>query len=170
MSSLTQNEHKFFAHIEITPECGPVKYEYDPEYGLVVDRFMRMPMHYPLPYGYIPKTLCDDGDALDVLVRVPFPILPTSWVQVRPIGVLLMEDEKGADEKILAVPVHADCYASCRDIHDVDAELLDRIHDFFTLYKQRDQGKWSRVEAWMDAAAAREYIARAFARYASALV
>ena len=169
MLSIVQDPQKLWAHIEITPECGPVKYEFDARFGLVVDRFLRTPMHYPLPYGYIANTLAEDGDALDILVMVPSAIMPTSWIQVRPVAVLVMEDEKGMDQKILAVPINAvsHLYDNIQNISDVPQDLLDRITDFFLYYKTRDSDKWSKVHDFLDVEHAYAIIAETIARYNS---
>lgn len=165
--SMMQDPRALWVHIEITPECGPVKYEYDAQLGLVVDRIMRMPMHYPVPYGYAPKTRCDDGDALDVLVMVPTPVMPTAWICVRPVAVLLMEDEKGGDEKILAVPISSvsHYYDTVLDVDDVPIYVLDSISSFFSRYKDLDQNKWSRVTGWRGVDEAVSLIERAMNQY-----
>lgn len=170
--SIEQDPRELWVHIEITPECGPVKYEFDPNIGLVVDRFMRMPMHYPVPYGYAPKTLCDDGDALDVLVMVPFPIMPSCWLRVRPVAVLVMEDEKGMDEKVLAVPASGVSHShdAVRDIQDVPKELLDSIAAYFSRYKDLDENKWSKVHGWKGVDEAVDIVATSMVKYQSMLV
>ena len=172
LTAVVQDEKELWVHIEITPDCGPVKYEFDPSIGLVVDRFMRMPMYYPLPYGYAPKTLCDDGDALDILVMVPFPIMPTCWLRVRPVAVLVMEDEKGMDEKILAVPTAAVShhYDSIHDLAAIPPYLLDSISAFFSHYKTLDHNKWSKVHGWKGADEAVAITARSMAKFHSMLV
>jgi len=172
MLHVMQDTKELWVHIEITPECGPVKYEFDPQLGLVVDRFMRAPMVYPMPYGYAPYTQCGDGDALDVLVMVPYPIMPTAWIKVRPVAVLIMEDEKGMDEKVLAVPTTdlTDKYQKMIDITDVDEDILERIRYFFERYKDLDKNKWVRVHEWLGAQSAEEVVAASIVRYQSTLV
>lgn len=170
--SIVQNHRELWVHIEITPECGPVKYEFDPKIGLVVDRFMRMPMHYPLPYGYVPHTLCEDGDALDVLVIVPYPVMPTSWLRVRPIAVLVMEDEKGMDEKLLAVPMSdvSSAYDDMSDVNDVSQDTLDAVAAFFELYKNLDKNKWSKIHGWKSCDEAEAVVRKSMERYQLMLI
>jgi inorganic pyrophosphatase len=131
--------------IEIPANSEPVKYEVDKETGaMFVDRFMSTAMHYPCNYGYIPHTLSDDGDPVDVLVATPYPLISGSVVRCRPVGVLKMTDESGDDAKVLAVPV--------------SKLLLDQVAHFFEHYKDLDEGKWVRVEGWEGVEAAKEEI------------
>ncbi len=149
--------------IEIPQGGAPVKYEFDKESGaLLVDRFIKSPMYYPTNYGFIPHTLADDGDPLDVLVVDIYPLLAGSVIRVRPIGVLHMEDEKGMDEKILAVPVeklnsfygHLECYTQLPDT------ICKQIEHFFTHYKDLEQGKWVKIIRWGDADEAADLITK----------
>ncbi len=137
--------------IEISSNSSPVKYEVCKESGLLeVDRFLTSAMHYPCDYGYVPNTLCDDGDPVDVCVIAPFPIIPGAMVACRPIGVLTMEDEKGGDDKLLAVPVTsvAPDYAHIQDLKDIPQLTLDRIGHFFAHYKDLEANKWAKVKDW----------------------
>jgi len=172
MSNIIQDPNALWVHIEIVPECGPVKYEYDPAMGLVIDRFMKVPMMYPLPYGYAPNTLCGDGDALDVLVMTPFPVLPGCFIRVRPIGVMVMEDEKGMDEKLLAVPLPEVChtYDYIKDLADVDKSIIDNIDYFFSRYKDLDHNKWVKIHQWSGFDASVKVITESMMRYESTLV
>ena len=154
--------------IEIPMRGDPVKYEVDKDTGaIMVDRFMATAMHYPCNYGYIPQTLCEDGDPADVLVVTPFPLLPGSVIRCRPIGVLEMTDESGGDAKLLAVPVKklTSLYDNINEAPDLPPLLLEQISHFFEHYKDLEKGKWVKVSGWKDAAAAREEILRAVERY-----
>ncbi len=147
--------------IEIPMDSGPIKYEFDKDSGaILVDRFMPTSMSYPCNYGFIPHTLSGDGDPVDVLVYANYPIVPGAVVSVRPIGVLLTEDESGTDEKLLAVPdSKADMtLAHVNDLNDLPAIILDKIAHFFENYKKLEKGKWVKVSGWKDAAAAKEIV------------
>lgn len=153
--------------IEIPLRGDPVKYEVDKETGaMFVDRFMNTAMHYPCNYGYIPDTLSNDGDPVDVLVVTGVPLITGSVVRCRPVGMLAMTDESGEDAKILAVPVDSlsSLYSNMDTPHDFPAMLLNQITHFFEHYKDLEAGKWVKVEGWRDAAAAREEIVSSFAR------
>jgi inorganic pyrophosphatase len=137
--------------IEIPANSDPVKYEVDKETGaMFVDRFMSTAMHYPCNYGYVPHTLSDDGDPVDVLVVTPYPLISGSVVRCRPVGVLKMTDESGDDAKVLAVPITKLCtsYANVKSMDDMSPLLLDQIAHFFEHYKDLDDGKWVRVDGW----------------------
>ena len=155
--------------IEIPKDSEPVKYEVDKATGAIfVDRILSTPMRYPCNYGYIPHTVCGDGDPADVLVILPLTLIPGSVIRCRPVGVLRMTDEAGGDEKILAVPddrVFAG-YSHIQDIGQVSSHWLERIGHFFEHYKDLEPGKWVRIDGWGDAAAARAIIDEALARYA----
>jgi inorganic pyrophosphatase len=147
--------------IEIPLHGDPVKYEVDKETGaMFVDRFMATAMHYPCNYGYIPHTLCDDGDPVDVLVISPLPLIPGSVVCCRPVGMLEMEDESGEDAKILGVPVDrlTTLYRHINTYRDLPRELLDRIAHFFDHYKDLEPGKWVKITGWADVERARQEI------------
>ena len=154
--------------IEIPMNNAPIKYEFDKEIGaIVVDRFMQVSMSYPCNYGFIPNTLSDDGDPADVLVIAHYPITPGAIIKVRPVGVLMMEDESGMDEKILAVPTSKldVTFDSIQDINDVSEMLKNRIKHFFEHYKDLESGKWVEVDRWGDAAEAKQMIREAMERY-----
>jgi inorganic pyrophosphatase len=147
--------------IEIPAHSDPVKYEVDKETGaMFVDRFMSTSMHYPCNYGYVPHTLSQDGDPVDVLVVTPVPLISGSVIRCRPVGVLKMTDESGDDAKVLAVPVEKLCKAFARtnDINDIQPTLLDQIAHFFEHYKDLDEGKWVRVDGWGSAEEAKKEI------------
>jgi inorganic pyrophosphatase len=154
--------------IEIPANSDPVKYEVDKETGaMFVDRFMSTAMHYPCNYGYVPHTLSDDGDPVDVLVVTPYPLISGSVVRCRPVGVLKMTDESGDDAKILAVPVTKLCasYADVKNTDDMSKLLLDQIAHFFEHYKDLDEGKWVRVDGWAGLDEAHEEILSSIKMY-----
>ena len=129
----------------------PVKYEIDKDSGaLFVDRFIHTPMFYPANYGFIPQTLGGDGDPVDVLVYAQHALMPGSVVRSRPVGVLVMEDDGGQDEKILAVPVDKThpMFADIKEYSDLPQILLDEIEHFFTHYKDLEKGKWVKMQGW----------------------
>ena len=160
---------EFNVIIEIPMNSDPVKYEVDGDTGAVfVDRFMLAAMHYPTNYGYIPQTISDDGDPVDVLVITPFPIQVGAVVRCRTIGVLQMDDEAGGDAKLLALPLDK-LYPPYRHIQspqDLPEEELARIKHFFEHYKDLEKGKWVKVKGWEDAQAARKEILDSAKRYA----
>ncbi len=154
--------------IEIPANSSPVKYEIDKDAdALFVDRFMASPMFYPANYGYINNTLADDGDALDVLVVTPYPVVPGSVIRCRPVGVLNMTDEAGEDAKLLAVPHEklTQAYNDVQDIADLPDLLLNQIKEFFENYKNLEKGKWVKVESWEGAESAKAKIHVAAAAY-----
>lgn len=156
--------------IEIPLRSDPVKYEVDKDTGAVfVDRFLNTAMHYPCNYGYIPRTLCDDGDPVDVLVITPVPLISGAVVRCRPVGLLKMTDEKGADDKVLAVPVHELCslYQAVQSHRDLPPMLLAQIEHFFGHYKDLEPNKWVKLQGWEDAETAAAEIGRAVKRYQS---
>lgn len=137
--------------IEIPMNADPIKYEVDKESGAIfVDRFMGTAMHYPCNYGYIPHTISDDGDPVDVLVITPFPLFPGVVVRCRPIGVLKMTDEAGGDAKVLAVPVDKvlPIYTHWQKPEDMNELRLKQIQHFFEHYKDLEKGKWVKIEGW----------------------
>jgi len=147
--------------IEIPMQGDPVKYEVDKESGAIfVDRFMGTAMQYPTNYGYVPHTLSDDGDPVDVLVMTPVPLIPGVVVRCRPLGVLLMEDEAGMDAKVLAVPVDKVCglYGHLKAHTDVSEWRLNMIAHFFEHYKDLDKGKWVKINGWGDIEQAKQEI------------
>ncbi len=156
--------------IEIPLRGEPIKYEVDKETGaMFVDRFMNTAMHYPCNYGYIPQTLSDDGDPVDVLVVTGIPLITGSVVRCRPVGMLAMTDEAGEDTKILAVPVDklSSMYSDVDSPHDLPEMLLNQITHFFEHYKDLENGKWVKVEGWRGPEAAREEIMASYNRYRS---
>ncbi|MFZ0125846.1 MAG: inorganic diphosphatase [Xanthobacteraceae bacterium] len=153
--------------IEVSIGGEPIKYEMDKAAGtLVVDRFLHTPMRYPGNYGFVPHTLSQDGDPIDVLVANTRPIVPGAVINVRPIGVFKMEDDAGLDEKILAVPVPklTKRYAHVTNYTDLPEITLAQIEHFFSHYKDLEPGKWVKVIGWGDADEARRMIADAIAR------
>ena len=153
--------------IEI-PQGSSIKYEVDKDSEAVfVDRFLFTAMHYPLNYGFIPNTLSDDGDPTDVLVIAPQPVAPGTVLRARPVGVLTMEDEKGLDMKIIAVP-HAKIapgYEAIQEVTDLPQALLDQVRHFFEHYKDLEPGKWVKLKDWSGVEAAREIINQDVARF-----
>lgn len=152
--------------IEIPANSEPVKYEVDKDTGaLMVDRFMATPMFYPCNYGYIPNTLSEDGDPLDVLVATPYPLINGSVIKCRPVGVLKMEDESGIDAKLMAVPVDklSVIYQHVKEATDLPALLLQQIEHFFEHYKDLEKGKWVKVQGWAGADEAKVEIEKAVA-------
>jgi len=157
--------------IEIPSHSDPVKYEVDKETGaMFVDRFMNTAMHYPCNYGYIPHTLSDDGDPADVLVVTPIPVISGSVVKCRLIGMLQMTDEAGEDAKLLAVPISKLCklYKDVETHEDMPGMLLDQISHFFEHYKDLEEGKWVKVEGWVDADAAKAEVLESIKRFQNA--
>ena len=153
--------------IEIPQGGAPVKYEIDKDSGaLLVDRFMTTAMFYPANYGFVPHTLSGDGDPCDVLVITPVPIAHGAVVASRPIGVLLMKDESGQDEKIIAVPTEklSPFTAHIKSTKDLPPILLEQIEHFFKHYKDLEKGKWVEILRWGDAAEACEMLRQGRAR------
>ncbi len=153
--------------IEVPIGGEPIKYELDKKAGvLVVDRFLHTPMRYPGNYGLVPHTLSDDGDPIDVLVASTRPIVPGAVINVRPVGVLKMEDESGGDEKIIAVPsTHlTKRYVNVRNYTDLPSITVEQIEHFFAHYKDLEPNKWVKILGWGDAAEAKQLILAAIAR------
>ena len=139
--------------IEIPLGGNPVKYELDKESGAIyVDRFLYTAMYYPGNYGFIPHTLSNDGDPCDVIVLGPTPVVPGAVLRARPVGALIMEDEAGIDEKIIAVPVDKlhPFYTDVRSYRDLPEILREQVSHFFTHYKDLEKGKWVKVSRWAD--------------------
>jgi inorganic pyrophosphatase len=137
--------------IEIPMNADPIKYEIDKATGaLFVDRFVSTAMHYPCNYGYVPDTLSDDGDPVDVLVITPFALMSGVVVRCRVIGLLKMADEAGGDTKVLAVPIDklTPLYRHIKDARDLPEMVLSQITHFFAHYKDLEPGKWVKVEGW----------------------
>jgi inorganic pyrophosphatase len=153
--------------VEVPIGGEPIKYEMDKAAGtLVVDRFLHTPMRYPGNYGFVPHTLSEDGDPIDVLVANTRPIVPGAVINVRPIGVLKMVDDAGTDEKVLAVPVPklTKRYAHVMNYTDLPRITLEQVQHFFEHYKDLEPGKWVKLDGWGDAAEARRLISEAIAR------
>ena len=153
--------------IEVEIGGEPIKYEMDKEAGtLFVDRFLHTPMRYPGNYGFVPHTLSDDGDPIDVLVANTRPIVPGAVINVRPVGVLKMSDDGGIDEKIIAVPSPklTKRYVDVHNYTDLPKISLEQIQHFFEHYKDLEPGKWVKIEGWGDADEARRLIMESIER------
>ena len=147
----------------------PVKYEVDKESGaLFVDRFMTTAMFYPTNYGYVPNTLSEDGDPVDVLVVTPIPLISGSVIRCRPLGMLKMTDESGVDAKILAVPISklSKMYDAITSYEELPRQLLLSLEHFFQHYKDLEEGKWVKVDGWRGIDDAREEILSSIQRFA----
>jgi inorganic pyrophosphatase len=143
--------HEINVFVEVPLRSDPIKYEFDKEAGaIVVDRFLYTTMFYPCNYGFIPHTLAQDGDPVDVMVMGRMPVLPGAVLPARPIGVLLMRDEAGPDEKVLAVPLSriTQLWDRVLTYHDVPEIDLQRIAHFFQHYKDLEPDKWVEVQGW----------------------
>lgn len=154
--------------IEIPTQSNPVKYEVDKATGaMFVDRFLNTAMFYPCNYGYLPNTLSEDGDPVDILVLSPYPVISGSVVRCRPIGMLNMTDESGPDSKILAVPITklTALYSHIQSPQDVSAHTLAMIEHFFGHYKDLEPEKWVRIDGWSGAEAAEKEIMQGIERY-----
>lgn len=154
--------------VEVGVGGEPIKYEMDKAAGtLVVDRFLYTPMRYPGNYGFVPHTLSEDGDPIDVLVANTRPIIPGAIINVRPIGVLKMTDDKGGDEKIIAVPSPhlTRRYVHVKNYTDLPEITREQIQHFFEHYKDLEAGKWVSTGGWGDAEEAQEMIRAAIARH-----
>lgn len=146
----------------------PVKYELDKDSGLMfVDRFLHTAMYYPGNYGFVPHTLSEDGDPVDVLVLGMVPVMPGAVIACRPVGVLLMEDDKGMDEKLIAVPVARlhPYHDNVEDVSDIRPILKEQIEHFFAHYKDLEKNKWVKVLGWGDAQKAKSLIIEGVERY-----
>lgn len=153
--------------IEI-PMSSNVKYELDKETGLLfVDRILFTSMVYPFNYGFVPNTLEEDGDPVDVLLLSYEPLIPGSIIKARPVGVLETEDEKGRDAKIIAVPIDKidPRFEKIKDIEDIPNSLKERIAHFFEHYKELEKGKWVKVLGWRKRDEALRRISEAINRY-----
>jgi inorganic pyrophosphatase len=154
--------------VEIPAHSDPVKYEVDKESGaLFVDRFLATAMRYPCNYGYVPQTLSDDGDPVDVLVLAPFPLLSGAVVRCRPIGLLKMTDESGEDNKVLAVPLdkQSTLYQHIHSPEDIHPSILAGISHFFEHYKDLEANKWVKVVGWQGIKDAQLEIINSITRY-----
>jgi len=166
----TKTPEEFNVIIEIPMNADPIKYEVDKESGaMFVDRFMTTAMHYPCNYGYVPRTLSDDGDPVDVLVITPFALTPGVVVTCRPIGILKMEDEAGGDAKVLAVPTTKilPIYDHWKRPEDINQMRLKAIQHFFEHYKDLEPDKWVKVVGWDGPEAAKKEITDGMAHWAA---
>jgi inorganic pyrophosphatase len=155
--------------VEVPQGGVPVKYELDKASGaLFVDRFLHTAMFYPGNYGFVPHTLAEDGDPIDVLIVGPAAVVPGAVVRCRPVGALMMRDEHGPDEKILAVPIDElhPFYTGVKSYQDLPPVLCDQIAHFFRHYKELERGKWVEVGGWVNADEAAALVAAAIARAA----
>jgi inorganic pyrophosphatase len=154
--------------IEIPSHSPPVKYEMDKSSGaLYVDRFTNVAMFYPCNYGFVPHSLSEDGDPVDVLVVTPVPVMSGCVIRARPVGVLMMRDEAGPDAKILAVPVkdlHTS-YDAVTNVSDLPDGLLHQITHFFEQYKVLEADKWVAVDGWGGPDTAQQEILESIKRY-----
>lgn len=153
--------------IEVAIDSQPIKYEMDKKSGLLfVDRFLHTPMTYPGNYGFIPHTLSEDGDPVDVLISSTRPLIPGCVINVYPIGVLMMEDDGGKDEKIIAIPAQklTKRYINVHNYTDLPEITLKQIEHFFGHYKDLEPGKWVKIEGWRDKDYAHELIKKAIER------
>jgi len=156
--------------VEVPVGGEPIKYEMDKVSGaLVVDRFLYTAMRYPGNYGFIPRTLSEDGDPCDVLIANQRGIIPGAIVAARPVGVLKMQDEAGGDEKILAVPVPrlTRRYENVHNYTELPEITIQQVQHFFEHYKDLETSKWVKVVGWGDANEARRLIVTAMERFAS---
>ena len=154
--------------IEIPSHSDPVKYEVDKETGaMFVDRFMSTPMFYPCNYGYLPHSLSDDGDPVDVLVVTPIPLISGSVITCRPVGILKMTDEAGVDAKVLAVPIDklSTMYRGVKTLDDLPQSLLAQIAHFFEHYKDLENNKWVKIDGWAGLEEAKTEINSGIERY-----
>lgn len=157
--------------IEIPMNADPIKYEVDKETGaMFVDRFMSTCMHYPCNYGYIPHTLSDDGDPVDVLVISPVPLITGVVVRCRPLGMLKMTDEAGEDAKLLAVPINKLCnlYQDIASYEDLPQLIRSQMAHFFEHYKDLESEKWVKIEGWDGVEKAQKEILDGIDRFNSA--
>ena len=153
--------------IEVPIGGQPIKYEMNKEAGtLFVDRFLYTPMAYPGNYGFVPHTLSGDGDPVDVLVCNTRELMPGCYINVRPIGVLIMEDNAGQDEKVIAVPMPklTRRYEKVLNYTDLPEITLQQVEHFFSHYKDLEPGKWVKIGGWHDAARARQMISEGIER------
>ncbi len=153
--------------IEVPVGGEPIKYEMDKEAGtLIVDRFLYTPMRYPGNYGFVPHTLSSDGDPIDVLVCNTRGIIPGAVINCRPVGVLIMEDDGGGDEKVIAVPSHklTKRYDLIKNYSDLPEITVEQIEHFFAHYKDLEPGKWVKIHHWGNADEARRLIVEAIDR------
>lgn len=159
--------------IEIPSNSDPIKYEIDKESGMVVvDRFLATSMVYPCEYGFVPHTLSEDGDPLDVLVVSPYSLIPGVLIQCRPIGMLHMIDESGKDAKILAVPTTklTTRYQNINQPEDLGKDQLAKMEHFFQRYKDLEPGKWTKIDKWENVEVAKKEILVSVKRYKERII
>jgi inorganic pyrophosphatase len=148
------------------PRFSQNKYEYDHDTNTIkLDRHLIVAMGYPAEYGFIPDTLGGDGDPLDALVLTEFPTFPGCLIESKMLGMCIMTDENGRDEKLICVPSYDKKWRDATDIGDVPKEILDRISHFFTVYKDLDEGKWVKVENYVGREEALSELAAARERF-----
>lgn len=151
--------------VEVPKGC-PIKYEWDKELGVMtVDRYIYSPITYPGDYGLVPQTHCGDGDPLDCVVLVSTPGYPGTAVECRPVAVMRMEDEKGIDDKLVAVPVKDPRFAHIKDLQDIPEHTKKEIAHFFETYKALEPKKWVKVRDWGNAEAAKKVLKEAMELY-----
>lgn len=156
--------------VEVPVGGEPIKYEMDKASGaLFVDRFLYTPMRYPGNYGFVPHTLSEDGDPIDVLVCNTRPIMPGAVINCRPIGVLVMEDDGGQDEKLIAVPSEkmSRRYLDVQTYSDLPSITREQVEHFFQHYKDLEPGKWVKISHWGDVTEAKRLIGEAIDRAAA---
>ena len=156
--------------IEIPAHADPIKYEIDKGSSSVwVDRFINVPMYYPANYGFVPQTLSEDGDPLDVLVITPLPLMVGCVIASRPLGALDMSDESGRDVKLLALPKKGmnSGYDHIDSVDQLDQNLVDQIVHFFEHYKKLEKNKWVKVEGWLNPDKIELEISESIKRYKS---
>ena len=156
--------------IEISANAAPIKFEFDKDSGAIfVDRFMGTSMMYPANYGFVPQTLSDNGDPVDVLVVTPFVLQPGVVVRCRALGMIKMEDEAGIDAKLVAVPVEKICpmYKDIQKLEDLPQLLRDQMVHFFEHYTDLEKGKWVKITGWGDMEDARKELLDGAARVTS---
>ena len=154
--------------IEIPMHGEPIKYEVDKDSGMVmVDRFLGTSMFYPCEYGFVPHTLSEDGDPVDVLVATPMPIIHGAVMRCNPIGMLEMTDEAGDDSKVLAIPIYkvSKFHRNIGSFEDLQPALLDQITHFFEHYKDLEPNKWVKIHGWRNAEEAKQEISLSLERY-----
>ncbi|MDI6883098.1 MAG: inorganic diphosphatase [Patescibacteria group bacterium] len=150
------------------PKGSSNKYEYNEEEGYFeLDRVLYSPLFFPFDYGFIPQTLSEDNDSLDVVLLTTYSTFPGCKIKTRPIGLLLMEDEKGVDNKIVAVPLEKidPRFKEIKDIKDLPDHLKKEIQEFFETYKRLEPGKFVKIKGWQSKDKAKEIIKKAIARY-----
>ena len=164
--SINPGEADFIRAVIEIPMGSRNKYEYEKSTGaIVLDRVLSSPFFYPVNYGFIPQTWYDDDDPLDIMVYSRYPVVPGCVVESRPIGLLRMKDEKGVDDKLLAVPTADPSFKNVADLTDVPSAVLDEISHFFKRYKDLEKGKYSEVVGWFEKEEAVKAIEKAKAMF-----